>query len=606
MKKCSHVPYYNSRITGGFWKQKQDLVRSTTIHAVYDRFKETGRFDAFKCDWKEGQPNRPHHFWDSDVAKWIEAVAYLTKLKRERSLERIVDRVVELIEKNRDEDGYFNIYYIVVEPNGRFTNRDMHELYCLGHLIEAAVAYYEATGKRRFLELMEDYVGYVEKRFVINRDTGFLTPGHEEIELALVRLYEATGEKRYLELSSFFVDKRGTEEDVDRHIYCQSQKPVREQTTADGHAVRAVYLYCGMADVAFYTEDEELRSACEVIFDNIAKKRMYVTGGIGSSACGECFTVDYDLPPLFAYTESCAALGLSLFAWRMLRFGADAKYADVVERAIYNGFMSSLSLDGRSFFYENPLEVIPYFANRDVSSRWKSPLHLPPNQRQEVFNCSCCPPNIARFISSIAQLMYTYDEDTVYVHQYMSSSTLIERESGSVTVTQKTSYPEQGKIRITVEGGATRLAVRIPGWYKGYKGETEKGYAYFDLKDGESLELDFKMKPTFIQSKPDSVFTAGKCALMRGPVVYCMEAVDNGDHLADIRVDTKSRIAYSRHPDLGIPMLTLKGYRTAVPEGDELYFEHTSELNTVEVRMIPYYAFANRGASEMQVFFQVK
>lgn len=607
MKKCNIIPYSATRITGGFWKQKQDMVRNSTIYAVLDRFTETGRFGAFECNWKEGEPNRPHHFWDSDVAKWLEAVAYLTKLKRNRELEKIVDRVALLIEKNQQDDGYFNIYYTVVEKDKRFVNRDMHELYCLGHLIEAAVAYYDATGKRRLLDAVEKYVHYVEKRFVIDKDTAFLTPGHEELELALVRLYEATNNPRYLSLASFFVEKRGTEEDVNRAAYNQSHLPVRQQTTAEGHAVRAVYLYTGMADVAYYTTDDTLREACERLFDNIVEKRMYLTGGIGSSSNGEAFTVDYDLPSLFAYTESCAALGLALFAGRMLRFGADSKYSDVIERVIYNGFMSSVSLDGRSFFYENPLEVLPYFSSRDASvaaTRGRG-LRLPPSRRREVFDCSCCPPNIARFIPSIASFLYTDDGETVYVHQFMQSETVIDRNGQTIKIKQRTAYPENGKVRISISGGATKIAVRIPGWYKDYKGECEKGYAYFDLKDGEELSFDFKMKPRFVTSRPESHFTAGRYALVKGPVVYCMEGCDNGEYLADIRVSTRSRIESSVHPELGTPMLTAKGYRTKLTEDTPLYFDLGAELYPVSVKFIPYYAFANREECEMQVFFGI-
>ena len=236
------IDYFNTSIDSGIWKEKQDLNRATTIYSVYDRFKETGRFDAFKCDWKEGMPFKPHIFWDSDIAKWLESVAYLTKTKREKELEVIVDKTVDLIEKNQDENGYFNIYFTVVEPDKRFTYRSHHELYCAGHLIEAAVAYYNATGKRKFLDLMCRYVNYIEQRFIINKDTAFTAPGHEEIELALIKLYECTGEKRYLDMSKHFVDIRGTKEDIGGKRYDQSDKPVRQQTTAEGHAVRAVYL----------------------------------------------------------------------------------------------------------------------------------------------------------------------------------------------------------------------------------------------------------------------------------------------------------------------------------------------------------------------------
>ena len=307
---------------GGFWKNRFDINKNATIPTVYDRFSETGRFDAFKFDWKEGQPKQPHIFWDSDIAKWIEAVAYAITKCPDGRLEEIVDGVVDLIEKNRDECGYFNIYFTVCEPENRFTNRMAHELYCAGHLIEAAVAYKNATGKDKFLRLMCDYADYIEKVFFDEDSAEFSTPGHEEIELALVKLYEATGEKRYLEMSRRFVDKRGTsKKDEDSpfyisHAYDQSHKPVREMENATGHSVRAVYLYCAMADLALRLGDKSLLDACKRLFKSIAEKQMYITGGIGSTAYGERFTEDYDLPNDVAYSETCASIGLALFARR--------------------------------------------------------------------------------------------------------------------------------------------------------------------------------------------------------------------------------------------------------------------------------------------------
>ena len=603
------VDFSKTEITGGFWKQKQEMVRKTSIKAVYDRFKDTGRFDAFKCDWKEGMPLKPHYFWDSDVAKWIEGVAYITEKKKSPRLEKLADETIDLIEKNQGDDGYFNIYFTVVDPESRFKNRDWHELYCAGHLMEAAVAYYKATGKRKLLDVMCKYADYIEKRFKIDQDTGFSTPGHEEIELALVRLYEATGEKRYFELSEFFINNRGVRKENDPNwmlnSYNQSHLPVREQTTAEGHAVRAVYLYCGMADIAYHTGEEELKKACETLFDNIVEKRMYITGGIGSSSCGEAFTEDYDLSNLLAYTETCAALGLALFANRMLRFEADSKYSDTVERVIYNGFMSSTSLDGKSFFYENPLEIIPYLHTRDKSNNNKK-IHWPQMQRSEVFGCSCCPPNIVRFIPSIANMLYTDDGETLYVHQFMQSRTEIERDGKVLTVEQKTKYPENGKVEIKISGGDTRVAVRIPGWYDGYEGETVKGYAYFDVKDGQTLIFDFKMRVKLIEARPEAVFDCGKFAVMRGPVVYCMEAADNGEILRDIRLSSRSRFKYGKHEELGVPKLTVKAYRRKRDERSPMYYERKEELVEIEATLIPYYAFANRGAMEMQVWHFVK
>ncbi len=607
------VDFTNTNITGGLWKQKQTMLRKTTAMAVYDRFKDTGRIDAFKCDWAEGKPFKPHVFWDSDVAKWIEGVAYLTEKKREPKLERLADAIIDNVVKNQCDDGYFNIYYIVVEPENRFTNRNHHELYCAGHLMEAAVAYYKATGKRALLDAMCRYADYIEKRFKIDRNTQFVTPGHEEIELALVKLYDCTGEKRYLELSQFFVDMRGKQNEGFGNAsawaannYHQSHIPVREQLTAEGHAVRACYLYAGMADIAIKTGDKELLSACKAIFDDIITKKMYITGGIGSSSCGEAFTVAYDLSNLLAYTESCAAIALVYFASRMLLMENDSKYSDVIERVLYNGFLSSVSLDGKSFFYENPLEVIPYLHTRDNSARTDNKIHWPQMQRSEVFSCSCCPPNILRFIASVADYIYTADADTVYVHQFMQSETDVAVGNKQLHISQKTKYPESGAVHITVTGGDTRVAVRIPGWFDGYTGDTKNGYAYFDLKDGETLDFDFTMKVKFIEARPEAVFDCGRYAVTRGPVVYCMESHDNGEYLRDIRLDGRARFVTGKHPELGVPTLTVKAYRRASDENTPLYSVRHNSLVHVTATLIPYYAFANRGKTEMQVWHFVK
>ena len=601
--------YSKTKITGGFWQKKQEMLRKTTVWAVYDRFKETGRFDAFRCDWKEGMPNKPHIFWDSDVAKWIEGAAYITRQKKDAKLEKIVDEVVDLIVKNQEPCGYFNTYYQTQEPENIFTNRDNHELYCAGHLIEAAVAYYEATGKRKFLDAMCCYADYIEKRFKIDRDTGFRTPGHEEIELALVKLYDCTGEKRYLELALFFLNERGVQNDSgDKLTNCfanQSHAPVREQKEAVGHAVRAGYLYCAMADVALRTGDKELKAACERIFDNIVNKKMYITGGVGSSAACEAYTVDYDLPNVISYTETCAAISVALFAMRMLKFDADSKYSDAIERIIYNGFLSSVSLDGKAFFYENPLEIIPYMHTRDRDVSHVS-IHLPRQERSEVFLCSCCPPNIVRFIPSIANMLYTYDDDTVFVHQFMQSTTQIDRNGESFVIEQKTSYPQNGKVKITVKGADTRLAVRIPFWCDSDEYQTVKGYQYFDVKDGQSIELDFKMKVQLVEARPEAVFDCGRYAVMRGPVVYCMEAIDNTEYLRDIRIDSHARFRTGKNAELGVPTLTVKAYCRNANENAPLYSPKHDSFRVFDAVLIPYYAFANRGASAMQVWHLVK
>lgn len=609
-----NISFRDTEIYGGFWRQKQEMVADTTIRAVYDRFEETGRFKAFSCGWREGMVNKPHIFWDSDVAKWIESAAYILEKKKDPWLEEIVDRVVDQIEKNRDPEGYFNIYFLNIEPSKRFTARTDHELYCAGHLFEAAIAYYRATGKDKFLRLMCDYADYIEKVFVKEGSARFKTPGHEEIELALVKLHHCTGEKRYLELSKFFIDQRGkTAEESYQDVkpsYNQSHLPVREQTTAEGHAVRAAYLYAGMADIAREYGDSELLNACRKIFDNIVNRRMYVTGGTGSSHVGEAFTVDYDLPNVTAYTETCSAIALCLFADRMSLADHDSIYANTAETAMYNGVMSGISLDGKSFFYCNPLEIRTALIGRDASHTrgdW-----LPEIQRQEVFGCSCCPPNITRFIASAGDRLYTADGGTVYVNHYTASRTSTLFNGKRLKLSQKTDYPFDGKVSFTCSyPDDITLAFRIPGWCEKYTVKVDgapaelpvrRGYAYLKACGKVSVSLNFWMDVCFVEANPNVQENSGRYAVRRGPVVYCAESVDNGVLLRDIRVDAKAKPRIVQDAFIGAPVIVTRGERR---EGfDALYRRAKAAYVPCEVRLIPYFAFANRGACDMLVWLQ--
>jgi DUF1680 family protein len=618
-KKTNFISHKDVLLDGGFWQQKQKLIEETTIYAVMDRFKETGRFDAFKFDWKEGQPNKPHCFWDSDIAKWIESAAYILDKKDDPILEAAVDELVDLIEKNQDENGYFNIYYTVVEPDKRWTDRNAHELYTAGHLIEAAVAYYHATGKDKFLKLMCRFADHIEQVFKIEQSAAFVTPGHEEIELALVKLYRCTNEKRYLDLAKFFIDNRGSNS-KDQYgswansRYTQSHLPVRQQTTAEGHAVRAVYLYSGMADLAYEYDDKTLFNACRTIFDNIVQKRMYITGGIGSSAQGEAFTIDYDLPNLTAYSESCAAIGLVLFAKRMMRCdNEDAVYADIIERVIYNGFLSSISLDGKSFFYENPLEIQPELIGRDKSVS-QGGTRLPITQRLEVFNCSCCPPNITRFIASIGEIIYTFSKDTLFINQYIKNKTKATINGADTKLELSTEYPVKGRVKVSVSGGSfSRIAFRIPSWCEnfsislnGQKVETQviKGYAYLDYDHalGAELEIDFKMQVELVEASPYVQENSGRVAVQYGPVVYCLEGVDNGSLLRNIRLSKGNvwTVEYSDYFNANV--LKTRGWFKVPPEEGRLYYKASNRMKEKSLQFIPYFGFANRGESEMVVW----
>ncbi len=613
MNRYNTVEFQNT-VLSGFWSERYNMIRDTTIWAVYNRFVGTGRFAAMKMDWKEGMPNRPHIFWDSDLAKWAESAAYLLRMQENHKLERVVEEFIDDIEAHQDANGYYNIYFTVVEPQARFTRRVDHELYCAGHLIEAAVAYYEATGKDRFLKLMEKYADHIERVFVIDGSASFKTCGHEEIELALYRLYRCTGIKRYLDLSRFFINARGTSKedyyDFAGARYAQDHLPVREQTTAEGHSVRACYLYCAMADIAREDGDAELSRACDAIFNDITERKMYITGGIGSSAHGEAFTKAYDLPNLQAYAESCAAIGLIFFAHRMNLLAPNGKYGDIIEKILYNGFLSSISLDGKSFFYENPLELDPYLIGRDTSVKYGG-TRMPITRRQEVFGCSCCPPNITRFISSAANYLYTTGEGILYINQYMASATSIKTDGWDASVSQQTSYPWDGDVIFNYKGQPVTLAFRIPSWCENYKITLDGKDAAYTLENGFALVktqgdacvgLSFDMPVTFVEANPAVREDCGKCAVTRGPVVYCAEGVDNGGQLYDLKLDITSPVAVIRDEELGVMALEIGASRRRV--FDALYRTVGDDSQNVNVKLIPYYAFANRSECEMMVWLR--
>lgn len=598
------------RLTDGFWKKKQDLDRDVTIPAVYDRFLESGRIDAFKCDWKPGMPDQPHFFWDSDVAKWMEAAAYVLSREDVPALREKVETLIDRIEANQGADGYFNIYFTVVAPDKRFTDRNLHELYCAGHLMEAACAWFDATGDDRFLRIMEKYADYIAGVFMTDHSAAFTTPGHEEIELALFKMYRTTGKRKFFELARFFLENRGqpgnTEKQIfDEAFYAQSHAPIRDQHEAMGHSVRAMYLYSGMADLAAETGDPALLTACRDLFEDTTNRKMYVTGGIGSTNIGEAFTIPYDLPNSRAYTETCASIGLMFFADRMLRAdpARPSKYADVVELEMYNGALSGLSLDGEKFFYENPLEI--YLTERHRITATHDREHWPITQRVKMFGCSCCPPNLNRVLASIGAYFYTCDEEkrTVYVNQFGSSRF----EKDGMTVTQTTDYPMSGQI--VIEANVPTL-VRVPGWCRAFTADAPytmvNGYAAF--APGR-FTVDFDMKPELIGTNVGVVRNIGQAAMRRGPVIYCAEAVDNpgrpGEacdlHTLTFDRRTAADAAVTYDDVFGLPVLTVDGLRR-VNASDALYAPLEERFEPTKIRLIPYACFANRGECDMLVF----
>ncbi|MBR3999772.1 MAG: glycoside hydrolase family 127 protein, partial [Clostridia bacterium] len=469
----------------------------------------------------------------------------------------------------------------------------------------AAVAYYEGCGKDRFLRLMEKYADYIYRVFVEEKSAAFETPGHEEIEIALIRMYRATGKKKYLDLCGHFLNRRGAADNNEEHIfkhpkYAQSHLPVREHTEAFGHSVRATYLYSGMADYAAETGDEEMLNACRAVFDDITKKKMYVTGGIGSTNAGEAFTVSYDLPNAQAYTETCASIGMMFFANRMLETDPcrASRYADIVELEMYNGAMSGLSLDGESFFYENPLEI--YCRDRERHTGVPGDERFPIPCRIKMFWCSCCPPNIVRVFSSVEKYFYTYDEEenAVYVNQFGSSVYA----DGGVKVEQVTDYPHDGKVKITA---TVPVYVRVPGWCRKSSADGAykmvNGYARFEA--GE-VNVEFEIKPELLKSNVNVVRNIGKAALRRGPVIYCIEGVDHECDINTLAYDRATLKDAKIVPDesIGLDAIELDGVKYVDADPDELYAPLEECCTAAKIRAIPYHAFANRGITDMLVF----
>lgn len=635
------VPLKNVRIQGGFWGGRLAVNRTATLPAIYHQLNITGRFDAWKLDWKPGQPNKPHYFWDSDAGKWIEAVGYSLMTHPDSALEQQVDEVAALIERAQQPDGYLNIYFTAVEPGKRWTNlRELHELYCAGHLIEGAIAYHQATGKRKLLDALCRYADHIDAMFGPNDGQKRGYCGHPEIELALVKLYRATGEARYLRLAQFFVDERGRQphyydlEARERgsnpdhywartYRYIQAHLPVREQTQVTGHAVRACYLYAGMADVAIETGDETLVAACRRLWEDLTETQMYVTGGIGQTAMNEGFTFAYDLPNDTAYAETCAAIALVFWAQRMFHLDPDRRYTDVMERALYNGVLSGVSLDGRQFFYANPLASYPHVDPYD-------PFNSIVNEdfvyyrRSDWFRCACCPPNLARLLASLGQYFYSVGERTIYVHLYGQNAASIDLGGESAQIEQQTSYPWDEAIRLTVRvDQPTRftLALRIPGWCRDARlrvnGEEvapaiEKGYATIDRRwsAGDEITLTLRMPVERVVSHPKVRQNAGCVALQRGPVVYCLEEADNGPDLANVVLPPEAPLSATFDPNLlgGVTVITGEAARRA-PEGwrGGLYQPRATQAiaaSTFTFKAVPYCFWANRQPGEMRVWMR--
>lgn len=615
------VPFTAVTIDDEFWTPRLRANREQTIPIEYDQCKTTGRLDALRLTWQPGDGPEPHIFWDSDIAKWLEAASYSLATHPDPALDALVDEVVALVAGAQQPDGYLNTHYTLVEPQNRWTNlRDQHELYCAGHLIEAGVAHFQATGKRTLLDVVCRYADYIATVFGRGPDQRRGYCGHEEIELALVKLYHATGERRYLDLSAYFIDERGSQphyfdqEAIARgedpaafwaktYQYNQSHLPVREQREVTGHAVRAMYLYSAMADLAGELSDPALLTALEQLWRHLCTRNLYITGGIGPSASNEGFTRDYDLPNESAYAETCASIGLVFWNHRMLQHACDSRYADVIERALYNGVISGVSLDGERFFYENPLAS------------------LGNHHRQAWFDCACCPPNLARLLASLGEYIYAQSATDIAVHLYVQGAAQLDFGGQTVVLRQTTRYPWEGHVKLELQlerPAEFGLRLRIPGWCRraqvrvngaviDMEGKFERRYLYLRRwwQPGDVVTLELDMPVERIHAHPDVRQDAGQIALQRGPLVYCVEAVDHAEPLAHLFVPRAAEFRPIFQPDLLDGVVTLTGEGRATQAGDwqdTLYRAQPPHLSPCTITAIPYYAWDNRTPGQMRVW----
>ena len=642
-KANSSIPLSNIRIDDNFWNKYVKLVKEVIIPYQWDILND--RVDGVETSHcienfriAAGEKQGEYHgavFQDTDVAKWLEAVGFALSAERDEKLEALADETIELIGRAQQPDGYLNTYYTIKEPGMRWTNlTEGHELYTAGHMIEAAVAYYEATGKRKMLDIVCRFADLICRTFGPEEGQIHGYPGHQEIELALVKLYRTTGERRYLETAKYFIDVRGGGENyflkeeksaTFKRIfpefagydtkYSQSHLPVREQKTAEGHAVRAVYMYTAMADLACECGDESLLEACRTLWDDMVYKRMYITGSIGSSGLLGRFTTDYDLPNDCNYSETCASIGLAMFGKRMADITKDASYMDVVERALYNTVLSGIAMDGKSFFYVNPLEVWPDNCIPRTSREHVKPV------RQTWFGVACCPPNITRTLASLGQYVYFQEEDQIYINLFISNTAETTINGVPFRLKLTGDFPWENKIRFEIKGeqkAFVSFAFRIPAYAKNFRisrggeqAEIEVVNSYAVLKGtfkDDVIDICFDAPASFVHANPKVRADSGKVALVKGPLVYCIEEADNGDNLAAVFVNTDQELKIYRDEELfgGSQVLCLLGRKIAQEGwGDKtLYSDRAPVFVETEITAVPYCYWGNRKAGEMVVWIK--
>ena len=631
MRQFTPVTFADVSIEGPFWRERLDTVLTRTIPSQYRQLEENGLLESLLVRQPPPPLRIPRNrigfttqiFWDSDIGKWIEAASYALNHRRDATIEAQIDDITEKLARAQLPDGYLNLWYIGREIDKRWTNlRDNHELYNAGHLLEGAVAYFRATGRRRLLDIMLKYVDHIAVTFGPGEGQKHGYCGHQEIELALYKLYQVTGDRKHLDLAAYFINERGRQpphyfdvEAVARgddpkdywaktYEYNQSHMPVRQQRKVVGHAVRAMYMYTAMADLAAELGDDELKHACEVLWDDVTTRQMYVTAGLGPSKNNEGFTEYYDLPNDTAYAETCASVALIFWAQRMLNLELDGKYADVLEQALYNGALSGLSRDGEHYFYENPLE------SDGQHTRWK--WHA----------CPCCTMNVSRLVASVAGYFYSTSADVLAVHLYGGASAAVAVAGTTVRIRDTGNYPWSGTVRITVDpqgSTAFTLKLRIPGWARNATASVngtpvkvaenlDKGYLAISRtwSSGDIIDLDLPMPVERLYAHPSVRMDIGRTVLKRGPLVYCAEQVDNPEMPVDrIRLPRSAAVTAAPRNDLfgGVVTLVADG-KAATDAGwtDVLYRSDPPALTDASWTAVPYYLWNNREPGKMLVW----
>lgn len=616
------VPFTSVKVTDSFWGQRLQASREVTIPLAFSKCEETGRYESFI---KAAHPSDTYKvegfsFDDTDVYKTIEGASYSLQTYPDKKLQKYIDSILVIVAGAQEPDGYL---YTARTMNPKHPHNWAgkerwvavenlsHEFYNLGHMVEGAVAHYQATGKRNFLDIAIKYADCVCREIGNGPEQKKYVPGHQIAEMALVKLYMVTGDKKYLDQAKFFLDTRGYTSRKD--AYSQAHKPVVEQDEAVGHAVRAVYMYSGMADVAAITGDSSYIKAIDKIWDNIVSKKIYITGGIGARHAGEAFGNNYELPNLSAYCETCAAIGNVYMNYRLFLLHGDAKYFDVLERTLYNGLISGVSLDGGSFFYPNPLSSSGKYS------------------RKPWFGCACCPSNVSRFIPSLPGYVYAVKDDQVYVNLFLSNKAELKVDKKKIILEQETDYPWKGDIRLKIAQGNQNftMKLRIPGWVRGnvlpgdlyayadnqkpvyrvsvngqtVESDVNNGYLSIarKWKKGDVVEVHFDMLPRIVKVNPKVEADRGRVAVERGPIVYCAEWPDNRFNIHSVLLNQHPQFKVTEKPEL------LYGINQLTTDAQALSYDMAGKLvaKDVELTLIPYYAWAHRGEGDMEVWLPI-